>query len=288
MAVDRLGCCAWSVLCLFTLITGSLLAVSSEGPAHHGTWRNKAGNSTIGTPHAAATSARSASPSDAPTATNDASPVISVTSTTPSSVGPLAMREPPVNHSCTQSPPYEYGMLNPFALGGRLGNSIFQYFAISLLAQRWDIRAVYTGTFSAEHCVLGLLFWTGGSKLMTGAEVIVDDGVYSNCYLHAASLPGVLVMNQYYQMNWLAHLIRDALRSEPGATSLYRANPWRARFDANNDTYVHIRLGDTLNFPSRGAAAFIAAIGAPLGRVYVASDSPDDALPQPSPHQQSQ
>ena len=88
-----------------------------------------------------------------------------------------------------------------------------------------------------------------------------------------------LIMQGFYQTRALASYFRDMIRGD-FAASIRRANPWRSRIGANNDTFVHMRLGDKASRTNRGADAFIRAVGAPHGRVYIASDSPGHPLVQ--------
>lgn len=176
--------------------------------------------------------------------------------------------------------------LHTLLASGRLGNRIFQNIAVSALARKFNLVAAYS--MESECRELGLSFWHGGSRrMLLGAAVPLTDGLLQELLekpdADALLLPGRLWLTptaSYFQFPWFARYVRDAvLRGEQHA-ALRSANPWRARFGANNDTFVHVRLGDTLRLlgphSMRSAVDFVRAIGArgPHGRVFVASDSP--------------
>lgn len=169
---------------------------------------------------------------------------------------------------------YEGALHSHFA-AGRLGNRVIQNVAVSMLARRYDVAAAYA--MEHECRALGLELWSG-SKRMTGPDMVLTNQLLRNLLDAAdgAQLPGHLHLNgeeSYFQFPWFAHIVRNYFRLE-ALDSLYRANPWRGRFNNNSDTFVHVRLGDIEHLPSRGAAAYAAAIGSPRGRVLIASDSP--------------
>ena len=174
--------------------------------------------------------------------------------------------------------------LHTLLASGRLGNRIFQNIAVSLLARKYNLVAAYS--MESECRELGLSFWHSGSRrMLLGPAVPLTDGLLQELLERpdAAALPGRLWLtptDSYFQFPWFARFIRDTvLRGEQHAL-LHAANPWRTRFGANNDTFVHVRLGDTLRLLSsqsmRSAPEFVRAIGArgPRGRVFIASDSP--------------
>ena len=192
---------------------------------------------------------------------------------------PFSLRASSVDTTCCRAPTttFEGGVLNPFLMGGRLGNSIFEMMTINMLARRYDLRAVYAR--ASELCALGIQLWSG-SQVMSGPEVrappaqqqaLVQDLLSAE---PPPALPGVLVLDDYFVFQWMAVRIREYFRDAQHAPCLRAANPWRERVDANKDTFVHVRLGDLENYHERDMSAYLAAIGEPEGAVYIASDSP--------------
>ena len=166
------------------------------------------------------------------------------------------------------------GELHPLLASGRLGNTLFQHLAVSLLAEKYDLRASYA--IEAECAQLGIPLWREGRGLMTGPEVGLTDELLRALLTAPAGarLEGTLVVEGFYQFPWFAAHLRDSVFRGPLEELISRANPWRLREGACNDTFVHVRLGDMARKGARGAEAYIAAVGEPVGRVFVASDSP--------------
>lgn len=192
---------------------------------------------------------------------------------------PLTLRASS-NTTCCIAPTttlLDNGVLHPFHMKGRLGNSIFQVMVINMLARRYDLRAVYKN--EKELCSLGIQLWSG-SQIMIGSVVTGNYSYQQALVQNLLSadappvLPGVLVLDDYFQFPWMANRIREYFRDALHAPCLRAANPWRNRIDANNDTFVHVRLGDLENIHERDVSAYVAAIGHPQGAVYISSDSP--------------
>ena len=163
------------------------------------------------------------------------------------------------------------GELHAYLAGGRFGNKVFQQAAISLLAEKYNLRASYQ--LVEEFAEMGIPLFHG-ENLMRGDDVeLTDDLLYT--LLTSAErgpLPGRLIVSGYYQTPWFSYHLREVFR-EKYAASLHRANPWRSRVGANSDTFVHVRLGDLADRGPRPASDYIRAIGTPAGRVFIASDS---------------
>ena len=148
--------------------------------------------------------------------------------------------------------------------------------AVSLLAEKYDLRASYL--LVDEFAELGVPLHSG-TKLMKGDDVeLTDDLLYKLLTANRSSeFTYRLRVSGYYQSPWFSQYLRAVFRGKY-FTSLHRANPWRERVGANNDTFVHVRLGDMAEKRTRLASDFIKAIGSPAGRVFLASDSLDHAI----------
>jgi len=169
------------------------------------------------------------------------------------------------------------GTLHALHAGGRFGNKVFQQLAVSELASRHNIAAAFQ--FEAEFLQLGIPL-RSGSRRMHGPRLELTEDLLQECLEANSSGPPpgrTLTVNGFYQTPWFAEYLWGAVFHGRDERSIAAANPWRGRFDANNDTFVHMRLGD-VSSSFRGAGPFLAAIrGHPPssgGRVYLSSDSP--------------
>ena len=174
------------------------------------------------------------------------------------------------------------GVLHTFDATGRLGNKVFQNLAVSLLSQRYDIVARYAmqGDFDA----LGLQLHSGAGFMRGPPRPLLNADLRMLLEAKSAPLHHTLAILETYQTPWFArHICRAVLPPMRGA--LLAANPFRERIGRNSDTCVHVRLGHTtadnvgdidtfLPLPAYLFPSFYAAVGAPSGRVLVATDSP--------------
>ena len=180
-------------------------------------------------------------------------------------------------------PPADYSAscLDTGGYSGRLGNKLFQNLAVSLVAQKYDVRACFS--YEAECSQLGLRLVSGTRPSNEGASaVLVDESnLEALLYSHSSFADQRLVLSvtkTYYQVPWFAEMLHDI--TLPGMSEgLLHANPWHDRIGNNNDTFVHVRLGDRETGNRRRAEDYAAAITAKLPRspgneVFIASDSP--------------
>jgi hypothetical protein len=168
--------------------------------------------------------------------------------------------------------------INCIVCEGRLGNKVFQQIAVSLLAEKYDLLASYTR--EKEFAELGVPLWRG-SKPLQGRYVKLTNGLLEELLTtKGKELPIRLWLDSsdsYFQFPWFSNYLRVLFRGK-FERSLRLANPWRDRFNANNDTFVHIRLGDMAEVGTRPAIDFIKAVGIPRGHVFVSSESNNHVL----------
>ena len=171
--------------------------------------------------------------------------------------------------------------LHTFLAPGRLGNRVFQNLAISLLAEKFDVKAHYD--MAPEFAALGLRLFTSGRQLLDGPERPLSDAVLQGLLsTRARVLRHQLHVGptSYFQTPWFAKLLRHTvLPSMRG--SIEDANPWRNRIGRNNDTCLHLRLGngprdvDDSQLSPSYFPSFSSAVGPnPAGRVFIATDNP--------------
>lgn len=196
--------------------------------------------------------------------------------------------------------------LHTCSAAGRLGNRVFQNLAVSLIAQRWDLATRYS--LESESSRLGLKLFSGRRLMVGRSTALVEDslrpllegeigagkessareGDDAATAMAAGARFSFSPHGVWFQTPWFARKLRGevlpAMRE-----SMLRANPWRNRLSQNNDTFVHVRIGDkeeTVRSVNDYASAIAAARGGntsgddePLsGSVYIASDSPHHAV----------
>ena len=126
--------------------------------------------------------------------------------------------------------------------GGRLGNQIIRNTACSLLAKKYDLRFIYGYDSQMNH--LGIPLFYNGTKYHTQTIKLSDDDFPR--FLLRDNLDNCnLFMNEnFYQTTEAAMIYRDFYHSDEVKTSIISLNPFKYRYNTNNDVYVHIRLTD--------------------------------------------
>ena len=180
------------------------------------------------------------------------------------------------------------GYLSTVCTPGRLGNRLFHNLAASALAEKYDLATEYDEDEAFTQLGLPLAF--GSRRMVAGPAILVDDARFEE--LIAAPSSSVLdarfqlSTSSFFQYHAFACRSRAWLRSPFVRNALLAANPWRERANANDDVFVHLRLGDidkTHPHSSRAYTDYISAIvnvtatdgGRKKGRIVVASDEPN-------------
>ena len=123
---------------------------------------------------------------------------------------------------------------------GRLGNQIIRNLAVSLVAEKYDLHVDYHN----EHLIrrLGIQLFSG-SKLFSSTIPLSDDNYFS--IYNGGNLNDNLNPNSnYFQTLPITNLLHTYLHSDKIKANIIESNPFNARYNANNDLYIHIRLTD--------------------------------------------
>ena len=154
---------------------------------------------------------------------------------------------------------------------GRLCNQLFRNIVVSQFAEKFDLSVTYSS--HAEISSLGIKLFVGNT-VHTNWINLTDDTcheMYARDTLDANLNPN----ESFFQTRECSRWIYDLLRSDPMKTSIVSANPFKSRYDTNNDLFVHIRLGD-MEHNNPGIDYYRTAISSiSFDKLYLASDSPD-------------
>lgn len=128
---------------------------------------------------------------------------------------------------------------------GRLGNQLFRNVAVSLIAEKHDLRVKYFNSEIMNR--LGIEFFNG-NKVHSSTQELSDDN-YFNIYNSTEQITYNLnPNNHYFQSNHVSKFIREHLQTEKVKSKIIEANPFKDRYNNNNDVLVHIRLGDVSQY----------------------------------------
>jgi len=158
---------------------------------------------------------------------------------------------------------------------GRLGNHIFRNVAVSLIAEKHDLQVKYFN--SALLNKLGLEFFNG-NKVHASTQQLSDDN-YFNIYNSTEQITYNLNPNDhYFQSTPISSLVHNHLNSEQVKTKIIEANPFKNRYNNNNDVVVHIRLGDVSKY-NPGINYYMNAIKKiNYDNVFITTDDKNDSM----------
>lgn len=162
---------------------------------------------------------------------------------------------------------------------GRLGNQIFRNLAISFLAQKFDLKVEY----ASEDRINSL-----GIELFSGKQIFLETSLISDTnyfkVLDGQKLETNIDGNHaYFQTTGITQLIIDHLKVPSVRSNILLNNPYKNRYENNNDCFIHIRLGDVSNF-TVGYEYYKRAIDklcqqySSINTFYIATDSPEHPI----------
>lgn len=123
---------------------------------------------------------------------------------------------------------------------GRLGNQIIRNLAVSLIAEKYDLRVNYHNEPLIRRLGINLF---SGSKSFSNTILLTDDNYFS--IYNGGNLNDNLDPNHnYFQTVPITNLLYTYLHSDKIKANIIESNPFNARYNANNDLYIHIRLTD--------------------------------------------
>jgi hypothetical protein len=126
---------------------------------------------------------------------------------------------------------------------GRLGNQMIRNLAVSLIAEKHNLKVNYCNKELIER--LGLKLFSG-SNIYTNTKILSDDNYFSvyNSELNFNLDPN----NNYFQTKEITNLLYLYLHTDVIKNKIIEENPFKIRYNNNNDLYIHIRLSDASNW----------------------------------------
>lgn len=107
----------------------------------------------------------------------------------------------------------------------------------------------------------------------------MDEANYWDIY-NMESLNTNIHTNACFQTKECTRKLYAHVRTEAVQKSIMDANPFHNRYGSNQDLFIHIRLGDVIQY-NPGLAYYLKAIAAvSFEKIYIASDSPFHSIVQ--------
>ena len=134
---------------------------------------------------------------------------------------------------------------------GRFGNQLIRNICASILAQKYDLKFQYI--FYEQIFNMGIKLFIDGTK--THEKTLEFKDEYFEKFMDNSpsettgedvtpETHNINVNTIYLQTPTTAKYIRNFLKENE--TSIKDHNPFRERYQRNNDTFIHIRLGDLI------------------------------------------
>lgn len=160
---------------------------------------------------------------------------------------------------------------------GRLGNQIIRNLAVSLIAEKSGLKVDYSNERLINR--LGIYLFSG-EKIHNTTKMLNDDN-YFEVYHNATDIHYNLNPNQaYFQTKEITNMLYRYLRKSEIQCEIVANNPFRLRYKANRDVFVHIRLTDAARF-NPGADYYLRAIGATsFDNLYISTDDTNHPIIQ--------
>ena len=123
---------------------------------------------------------------------------------------------------------------------GRLGNQIIRNIAVSLLAKKNNLHVTYSSHELISQ--LGIDLFCGTMHHNTPMEL--HDANYMITYEQPFITRHFSDIHAFFQTKEIIALIHQYLHSEKVKEAIINKNPFRLRYQVNNDVCVHLRLDD--------------------------------------------
>ena len=157
---------------------------------------------------------------------------------------------------------------------GRLGNQIIRNLAISFIAKKHDLKIEYCNKALIESLGINLF---SGTHFHHDIMKLTDDNyfnVYNSTNLNFALDPN----SNFFQTKEITNFIYKYLQTEDVKCNIIDKNPFKIRYNANNDLFIHIRLTDVAN-KNPGINYYLNAIkNIKYDELYISTDDKKHAI----------
>jgi len=150
--------------------------------------------------------------------------------------------------------------------GGRLCNQIIRNLAVSIISEKFNL---YTTYFENERIKsLGIKLFKG-TNAFNNTLRLTDSNYFE--VLHKENLKDNLNANgHFFQTKDITNLLYKHLQKEK--ENIIQENPFRERYNKNDDTFIHIRLTDAAHL-NPGLKYYIKSLSLINNKkIYIATD----------------
>jgi hypothetical protein len=160
------------------------------------------------------------------------------------------------------------------AKNGRLGNQIIRNLAVSLLAEKHNLKVDYYNKDLIKK--LGIELFSGSNSYKS-IQNLTDDNyftIYNIDKLNYNLNPN----NNYFQTKEITNFLYNYLHKDKIKTNIIDNNQFKDRYNKNNDLFIHIRLTDAAKF-NPGIKYYINAIkNIIFDNLYISTDDKNNNM----------
>jgi hypothetical protein len=136
-------------------------------------------------------------------------------------------------------------ILNDNGNWGRLGNQIFRSIPISILVKKHNLKVKYPAKYLQTIEKLGIILHYGDKDTQI-TKKLNDDNYMS--FLNMNNTDHSFELDYcFFQTKDISDLICNYIRTTC-KDNIIKCNKFKERYNNNNDIFIHIRLGDTINW----------------------------------------
>ena len=158
---------------------------------------------------------------------------------------------------------------------GRLGNQIIRNLAVSLIAKKNNLYVDYCSYDLIKS--LGIDLFIGTNKYNN--TIMLTDTNYFEI-LNVAVISNLNPNHNYFQTKDITNLLYKHLHTEETKLNIIDKNPFKDRYNANNDVFIHIRLTDVARF-NPGVDYYMKAISKlSYTKLYISTDEKTHSIIQ--------
>ena len=152
--------------------------------------------------------------------------------------------------------------------GGRLGNQIIRNLAVSIIASKYNLTVDY----SSKELITKL-----GINLFNGSNVYnktscLNDNNYFIIYNYDNINYNLNAVNSFFQTKDITNFLYNYLHSDLVKSNIIEKNPFKERYNTNNDLFIHVRLTDVEQY-NAGINYYLKAIkSVNFDNLYISTD----------------
>jgi len=157
---------------------------------------------------------------------------------------------------------------------GRLCNQVIRNLALSILAEKYDLYVEYSN-YNNINNELGIELFVGNKKY--DKTVSITDGNYMNYFNNNIKNDANFDFeHRFFQSEEITTILHSHLKNK--MKNIIDKNPYKERYNNNNDVFLHIRLADARRY-NVGIDYYIHCLNLlKYDNIYIGSDDFNDDL----------